>query len=68
MKIIDVMTVATWNCQGLATKKLELKNILKECKANIIIMTDAKKKLKDTIGVLDCLMIYSGVSKRIKAC
>ena len=67
--ITEVLTIATWNIQGLNNKEPELIKTLEERKINIAIISETKKKLKGTKEIDDWIMIYSGVtqSKRAQA-
>jgi exonuclease III len=59
---IKDLRIGTWNTQGMSHKTDELLLEFTNTTNNIGILSETKKKNKDSQGVGKYLMIYSGVS------
>lgn len=64
---LDKLLVATWNVRGLNNKETEVIEEMKRKKANILILTETKKKLRGTKEIDDHLLIYHGVEQQQRA-
>jgi len=62
-----LMNFATWNIQGISTKRREVFDEMKKMKIDIGVLTETKKKGKGNEKVEDYIMFYSGVNKHERA-
>lgn len=62
--IADNLQIVTWNIRGgLSLKETELVYIFNKRKINVIVLTEAKKKLRGTKQLDEDTIIYSGVTE-----
>lgn len=61
------MFMATWNIQGLNTKKREVFQELEKLKVDICVLTETKKKGKGNEMIAEYIHFYSGVKKEERA-
>ena len=64
---MNQVLLATWNVRGLNNKETEILNEMKRKKANIMVLTETKKKIKGTQDIDDYLLIYQGVERHQRA-